>query len=232
MSIQVTQTGRERLCCAVKDTGKGMSEEQLSRLFMRFEQADSSTTRQYGGTGLGMAITRSLVELMKGDIQVLSETDKGSEFKVFLPLTQLEENAVQVQSPVQIAETSGDTCDLLDRTILVAEDNDINRIVLESMLEETGAQVFFAVNGREAVEFVNRKCPDIILMDIQMPEMDGIEACQRIKQQHPDVLIIAVTANAMTHDIELYEQVGFDDNLAKPIDIRLLFELLNRHLSA
>ncbi|NVK56555.1 MAG: CHASE domain-containing protein [Alteromonadaceae bacterium] len=231
VSIRVTQVNNTALCFVIQDTGVGMSETALQRLFQRFEQADSSTTRKYGGTGLGMSISQSLVALMGGEISVQSRPGEGSTFTIVLPLEQASEKVESESSESDFTEVNTASCDLTGRTVLVAEDNDINRLVLKSMLEETNANVFFTVNGLESVEFASRKCPDITLMDIQMPEMDGIEACKRIKQQHPEALIIAVTANAMTQDIEQYKQVGFDDYLSKPIDIKLLFEVLNRHFA-
>ncbi|MDC8830755.1 CHASE domain-containing protein [Alteromonas gilva] len=231
VTIVVTQPTESELCFAVKDTGVGMSGSALQRLFQRFEQADSSTTRKYGGTGLGLSITQSLVELMGGKIHVQSQLEQGSEFTITLPMEPAQQG---VNEPDAANDTTDNhaSCDLGGRTVLVAEDNDINRLVLEAMLEETNSKVFFVVNGKEAVEFAGSKRPDIILMDIQMPEMDGIEACKRIKQFDQHALIIAVTANAMTHDIELYNQVGFDDYLSKPIDIKLLYDLLNRHVAS
>ena len=209
----------------VSDTGAGMTEDAMQRLFDRFEQADSSTTRKYGGTGLGMAITRSLVQMMGGEISVVSEVNKGSAFTVSLPIKAVADSSLEITEGNAVK-----ALDLTGRLILVAEDNDINRIVIEAMLTDTNARLFFAVNGAEAVEFVAKKQPDIILMDIQMPVMDGVEACKLIKQNHSQLPVIAVTANAMQQDTAHYIEVGFDDYLAKPIDLEQLYQMLAANL--
>ena len=225
VTLSARNTASDELLFSITDTGQGMSKDALDRLFDRFEQADSSTTRKYGGTGLGMAITRSLVHLMNGQIRVVSAPDEGSRFVVTLPV-------IRAAGDVLDATTDTETTalDLTGTVILVAEDNDINRAVMEAMLAETSATVFFAENGLEAVEFVNKKCPDLVLMDIQMPVMDGVEACKKIKQCYPQLPVIAVTANAMAADTALYYEVGFDSYLPKPVEVEKLNNTLAQHL--
>ncbi len=226
VTISARNTASDELLFSITDTGQGMSKDALARLFDRFEQADSSTTRKYGGTGLGMAITQSLVHLMHGKIRVVSTPGEGSRFIVTLPV-------VKAAGDVLDAAPDNDhkELDLSHAMILVAEDNDINRAVMEAMLADTRATLFFAENGQEAVEFVNKKCPDLVLMDIQMPVMDGVEACKKIKQNHPDLPVVAVTANAMAADVELYHEEGFDGYLSKPVDVGQLNAVLAQYLT-
>ena len=227
VSIQVKQTADNTLKFFITDTGIGMSKAALESLFKRFEQADTSTTRKYGGTGLGMAITDSLVKLMNGDIKVVSTPGQGTKFIVSIPLVP------SIEEPLDAsASESEEQPSTLKGSILVAEDNEINRTVIEVMLDRDGLTLHFAENGKRAVELVSEVNPDLILMDIQMPEMDGIEACKIIKSSHPHIPIIAVTANAMTTDISLYESVGFDNYLAKPVDIDMLYSAIGEHLNS
>jgi PAS domain S-box-containing protein len=212
------------LIFVMKDTGIGIEQKQQHRLFQRFEQADSSTTRNFGGTGLGLSITHSLVTLMGGSITVESEVGRGTTFTVNLPLNKADAPVVEQKN------YQADEINLAGKTILVAEDNEINRMVVEAMLEPTQATIKFAVNGVEAVEAHKAISPDVILMDIQMPKMDGIEACRQIKSTHPNTPIIALTANAMSEDIELYQREGFDGHLAKPVELSILLEKLQHIL--
>tara|TARA_B100000745_G_C20152339_1_gene395048 strand:- start:43 stop:2133 length:2091 start_codon:yes stop_codon:yes gene_type:complete len=207
---------------SVADTGIGMDEEGMKAVFERFEQADSSTTRHFGGTGLGMAITKHLVELMAGSIQVASQKGRGTTFSVNLPLKQTEQQAVE-QSGEQ-----GLIPNLTSKCILVAEDNEINRLVVLNMLEPTNATVHFAVDGEKAVASYQKYRPDLVLMDIQMPNMDGIEACRQIKAMNGRVPVIALTASVMREDIESYSSAGFDGYLGKPMDLPLLYKALHQ----
>ena len=207
----------------IADTGIGMSQDYLGNLFNRFEQADRSTTRKYGGTGLGMAITKNLVDLMAGDIQVESEMGKGSRFTLQLPLKQEEENQI-----LTFKHQTMDAPNLKGMKGILAEDNIINQTILLSMLQNTGIEMQVANNGLEAVDLVNQFKPDLIFMDIQMPIMDGLDACTLIKKSQPDLTIIAVTANVMDEDISHYMASGFDHYLAKPLEIQSLYELCSQ----
>ena len=227
VTISARNTASDELLFSITDTGQGMTKDALDRLFERFEQADSSTTRKYGGTGLGMAITQSLVHVMHGKIRVVSKPGEGSRFIVTLPV---------VKAAGDVLDSAPDNDekqpDLSNVMILVAEDNEINRAVIEAMLAETRATLFFAENGLEAVEFVGKKRPDLVLMDIQMPVMDGVEACKRIKSLHPELPVVAVTANAMAADVALYREEGFDDYLSKPVEVGQLNAVLAQYLTA
>ncbi|WP_210436501.1 CHASE3 domain-containing protein [Bermanella marisrubri] len=218
--------GKIHLCFSVDDNGVGMDQETLSRLFNRFEQASASTSRRFGGSGLGLAITKALVEMMDGSIEVTSEIHKGTSVKVRLPLEHSD-----IQSPTQDLTGQIDAPSLEGKNILLVEDNDINQVVFESMMEQTGADIKVAVNGRQGIEFIEQSIPDLVFMDIFMPEMGGIEACQLIKEKYPNLPIVALTANVMEHEVRHYEEVGFDGCLGKPLDWNQLNLCLNRYFS-
>ena len=202
-----------------------MSEEVQQLIFERFVQADSSTTRKYGGTGLGMSITISLVNLMGGDLQVNSQPGLGTLISVRLPLKPAS------LSTTPAAQQAAEPPLLRGRRILVAEDNDINQMVLASMLEPTEAEVEFVTNGREALEAVGKTVFDLVLMDIQMPEMDGIEAFKLINEQHKNLPIVALTANVSPRDVSAYLNTGFTSHIGKPIEMQLLYRCLSRLLA-
>jgi signal transduction histidine kinase/CheY-like chemotaxis protein len=233
-AVKFTETGGVRIALdmfhvdektvvvmAVSDSGIGMSTEAQQRIFDRFTQADTSTTRKYGGTGLGMAITVSLIALMDGTIEVNSIENKGTTVTVSLPLEQvsLSEN---LQQPVH-----DETLDLSGKRILVAEDNDINQTIIASMLEDTNAKLIFAKNGEIAVEAFKKYSFDAVLMDIQMPVMDGIEAFSLIKEISPNVPIWALTANVMKEEVEYYTKLGFTGHIGKPINLKYLHLVLS-----
>ena len=209
----------------VQDTGIGMSRQAVKALFERFSQADTSITRKFGGTGLGMSITQNLVSLMQGDIRVASTEGKGTRFIVFLPLTCSEDeaNSATQGTEAQLPELQG-------KQILIAEDNAINQEIIRSMLESTQATLRFADNGRIAIDEVVAQRPDLILMDIQMPVLDGKQAFAIINQMAPEIPIIALTANVMSQDIKEYEQMGFSGYLGKPFELRDLYQILTKYL--
>jgi len=209
----------------VIDSGIGMSDAAQARIFERFSQADSSTTRKYGGTGLGMAITTSLIKLMDGEISVKSIEHQGTTVRVTLPLS-------RAALPLQADEEQSLSVPVLhNKRILIAEDNDINQAIIQSMLETTQASLTFASNGKMAVEAIKQHSYDLILMDIQMPEMDGIEAYALIRQLDKGVPVIALTANVMPVDIQSYKDMGFMSHIGKPIDMALLYSELNAVLT-
>lgn len=201
----------------ISDTGIGMSNEALSRLFERFEQADNSTTRQFGGSGLGMAICKSLVSLMDGEITVESELDKGTTFQFSLPLGRAKVNKSATQNSHETLP------DFSQFHFLLAEDNNINMKIFEAMMAPTKAKITTAKNGQQAVYLAKNRAFDLIFMDIQMPEMDGIEACKLIKANHPNAKIVALTANVMAEEVAHYLENGFADHIGKPIDKNELF---------
>ena len=227
VKVTVSEMGDDQVVITVKDTGIGLSDEQIARLFNRFEQADASTTRKYGGTGLGLSISEQLVGLMGGEISVSSQLHHGSSFEVVLPL--IKTPAEQV---IETAEVHAALPDLQEYKILVAEDNQVNRLVINAMLAPTQASIDFAENGLQATQMATNQHYDLVLMDIQMPEMDGVQACQIIKEQLPKLPIVALTANVMEQDVKTYLSSGFTAHLGKPIEIDGLMSLLKRLLDS
>ena len=206
----------------VKDTGIGMTKPEKERLFKRFEQADSSITRRFGGTGLGMAITQQLVALMQGTIEVKSDFGEGSTFTVHIPLMISESH-----SDAAVAAPS-ERVNLEEKSVLIVEDNDINRLVISEAIEELGTKPTQAENGAEGFQQFKRKRYDVVLMDIQMPILDGIEACKMMKKDNADVPVVALTANVMAEDKAMYTATGFDAVLEKPLNLDALNETLKK----
>ncbi len=224
--------GRWRVTIATKDTGIGIAPEKLDMVFDQFVQADASTTRLYGGTGLGLAISRSLARLMGGDIRVESAIGVGSVFYLDVPL---EPSAAVIAPALPEAEWSLPARACLGKHILLAEDNPVNQRVALRMLEKLGAKVDLAVNGLEALQMALAADYDLVLMDCQMPVMDGLEATRRLRAAggvRSYVPVAALTANSMSGDRERCLAAGMDDFLAKPIDGHKLTALVERNLMA
>ncbi len=197
----------------VTDTGVGMEATYLNRIFSKFSQEDKSTSRKYGGTGLGMAITYQLVQLMHGEILVDSVKNKGSEFSVILDFNRSNKE-VEVSEAVEVSNEH-----LQDLSILLVEDNEMNRLVAQNTLKYYGCKITEAVNGLEAIKMLRKKSFDIILMDIQMPEMNGIEATKMIRTQlNIKTPIIALTANAFKTELEECKAAGMEAYVTKPFD--------------
>ena len=208
--------GAANVLFQIIDTGVGIAPDKQNRLFDPFSQADASTTREYGGTGLGLSISKRLAKLMGGDITVESTTGKGSCFSFTLQLTAATPKRV-VQSNSKSTSELG-TFEQGELTFLVAEDNPVNQKVAIHMLKQLGIDADIVGNGREAIEALSEHGYDIIFMDVQMPEIDGLEASSLIRtspMQQP--YIIAMTANAMMEDRESCMAAGMDDFVAKPV---------------
>ncbi|MGD8829446.1 MAG: ATP-binding protein [Pseudomonadales bacterium] len=215
--------GQLVLSIAVSDTGIGIGEDKLARLFESFEQAETSTTRRYGGTGLGLTISERLVDLMGGDIQVTSTLGKGScfSFSILTSLPTAETKAQKERPERRVSDIS-----LAGRRILVAEDNPINQQLALEFLQHRGAEVDIAQNGREAVTKATASDYDVILMDIHMPELDGLEAAKILRRQSLEVPIIAVSADALSESKDAAMAAGCDAYITKPIEFdTLLIEL-------
>jgi CheY-like chemotaxis protein len=210
----------------VEDSGIGISEATQANLFTRFSQADSSTTRKYGGTGLGLAICKQLVDLMGGEIALDSDPRTGSRFWFTV--------RCQIAQPQRSADGLGLTGVARPRRglrILVAEDNQVNQLLVSALLRRLGCQVDLVSNGLEAISAVQRIPYDLILMDVQMPEMDGIAASQAIRRLPGEVRripIVALTANAMAGQREEYIEAGMDEYVSKPIDMAQLMGAMTR----
>ncbi len=206
----------------VEDTGIGIPEAMQSRIFESFHQADASTTRRFGGTGLGLAISKKLVELMGGRIGVQSTEGQGSRFWITIPVSQASAPDSCIEA---VSEGEGETQNSRPMKILVAEDNEVNQIVIREYICAFGHEFTLVENGEQAIEAVRREPFDLILMDVQMPVMDGLEATKAIRQlSEParSIPIIALTANAMSGDREHYMANGMTDYVPKPIDSQML----------
>jgi CheY-like chemotaxis protein len=221
----------------VADNGIGISTEQQLRLFNAFEQAEGGMSREYGGTGLGLVISKNIVELMGGSIWVESELGKGSKFIFTINLQQSEKKIQSVLTPDEQRYDTWDTKDAFSgKRMLLAEDIEINREILIALLDETGLEFDCAVNGKEALEMVEAAPDryDIIFMDLQMPQMDGYEATMRIRAlpvlQSVVLPIVALSANVFTSDIKKCFDAGMDAHLGKPLDIDKVFEVLRKYL--
>jgi two-component system sensor histidine kinase/response regulator FitF len=215
----------------VEDSGIGIAPENAENLFQSFNQADASTTRQYGGTGLGLTISRRLVDLMHGRIWVRSEPGQGSTF-LFTARFGVAENVEPRTEDVGWRRHWGDRYaeQLRGLHVLVAEDNAVNRELITELLKRVGVDVDVARDGAEAVDLAGQHAYDAILMDCQMPVLDGYAATARVRR-FSDTPIIAVTANAMLQDIRRATEAGMNDHIAKPIDVEKLYGVLLRWTS-
>ena len=211
----------------VSDTGIGIAESAMPTLFDRFTQADSTTMRRYGGSGLGLAITREIVQMMGGEIVTTSTPGQGSRFAISLPSHFVDRHELVPK----VAEAQQDQAARPALRILVAEDNDVNQILINAVLARMGHRVHLVANGELAVEAVRRGDYDLVLMDLQMPGMDGMEATQAIRalgDGRASLPIIAMTANAFEEDRRACLAAGMDDYVAKPIDVDRLAEAIAR----
>lgn len=218
----------------VEDTGIGIAEKDKEKLFQSFSQLDTSSTRKYGGSGLGLTICQKLVHLMGGKIGVHSVPQAGSNFWFNFPYSPVEEVDVLITKKVrQIAKQNAIDFKPLNAHILLVEDKDVNKQVAALMLKKAGCTLLTAENGKKALQLFQPHQFDAILMDIQMPIMDGVETTQLLKKQYkPEELppIIALSANAMEGDAEKYIRLGLDDYLAKPITFQSLYTKLAKWL--
>jgi signal transduction histidine kinase len=238
MKAGTSEGGKLRLFCSVRDTGIGMNEEQMNNILKPFAQADISTARKFGGTGLGLSISKALTELMGGDLTIESAPGKGSEFSFTVVLEPYDGETAQEQlatDEVQAQRYDG-------YELLIVEDNEINRIIAETLLSEMGFTIDMAEDGKEGVGAFRKKRYDMIFMDIRMPVMDGFEATREIRKIEaereaagaavPRVPIVAMTANAMQEDRELSRGAGMDGHVSKPINIievkSVLYDILIR----
>ena len=211
----------------ITDTGIGMNEEQMSRLFQPFEQADTSTTRTYGGSGLGLYISMDLARLMGGDIRVKSSLGHGSTFTLQLKLPAVA--APDHPAGVTVGAGSG----LSGVRVLAADDIEVNRLVLADLMLHEGAQVDFAENGEQVLELLNRagsEAFDVVLMDVQMPVMDGFVATRKIRLIAPKLPVIGLTAYALSEEREKCLAAGMVDVVTKPISVKALVETIRTHL--
>jgi signal transduction histidine kinase/ActR/RegA family two-component response regulator len=236
-ALKFTEQGEIRVTAArhgeileisVRDTGVGIAPESLSKLFAKFDQLDSSTTRRFGGTGLGLAICRELAQLMSGEISVASALGLGTTFTLRVPLRWVGDEK-GAGSVIEAVEEQRE----IALRVLAAEDNVINQLVLKTLLHQMGVDPVVVDNGQLAVEAWESGDWDVILMDIQMPVMDGLTATALIREREralgrEPVPIVALTANAMSHQVDQYVAAGMNGHVAKPIQAADLFETLTR----
>lgn len=235
-AVKFTETGRiiisaepvegetDELIFRVSDTGIGLTDEAKAQIFNRFSQADAGTTRRYGGSGLGLAISQELVELMNGEMGVDSRLGEGSVFwfSIRAPRVATAETRTRRKAGMKTGA----------RQILLVDDQAINRTVASTLLRHAGHEVTEAADGWAALELADAQRFDLILMDIHMPELDGLETTRRIRQAselNHDVPIIAVTASALAEDRHRYLQAGLNDCLGKPIQLEALNAMIARH---
>ena len=226
LGVTTESDGRDTVRFVVDDTGIGIDAGQVARLFEPFEQADNSTTRAHGGAGLGLAICSRLADLMGGSIAVTSTPGSGSCFTLRLPLPP----SPPPQLPAQPAAERGR---LLGVRLLAAEDDEVNRILLEELLRHEGAEVVFAEDGQQAVQRLDEHGAaafDAILMDVQMPVLDGYEATRRIRDVHPELPVIGLTAHALPEARRLCLEAGMVEHVVKPIDMAELVAAIRRHV--
>jgi len=235
--------GKTTLRFVITDTGVGISKEYLPRLFDSFSQEDSTIVNKYGSSGLGMAITKSIVDMMNGKIEVISEKGKGTTFTVIITLVNAEPKgeAIDGEDNAELASKKSVSEDVNSKfkgkRILIAEDVEINAQILTKILKMKQIDVEHAINGKVALDMFSSHSPgyyDAILMDMRMPEMDGIEATEKIRTMNRDdsktIPIIVLTANAFDEDVQHSLQAGMNAHLSKPIDTKLLFETLDNCL--
>lgn len=234
-------SGFRMLRVSIRDTGIGIPDDKKEEIFESFSQADTSTTRHYGGTGLGLAITKAFVEKMGGRIWVDSEYGKGSEFVFLLRLEQVKAVGDVSTDPANLEFLNSKKVLMVDNNpemefkgmnVLIAEDNKINMALIRELFIKFGAVTDQAVNGKEAIEKLKSNLYDVILMDIHMPVMNGLEATRFIRKEiSPTIPIIALTASAMQVDREEAIAAGMDDFISKPIDVELLENVLRKYYS-
>jgi len=239
--LRTRYLGEENETCRVQievtDTGIGISPEQQARLFQSFQQAESSTSRKYGGTGLGLVISKSIVEMMGGRIWIESQLGKGATFAFTVAAMRLDEDAEGLPEWPSLQTGHGTIAERFEaHRLLLAEDVEINREIVLSLLEPTGLAIDCAENGQEALRMFREapNCYDMIFMDLQMPEMDGYEATRKIRAlgtpKAMAIPIIAMTANVFREDVERCLAAGMNDHIGKPLDIEEVLQALRQYL--
>ena len=230
ISLLIEGNDLNMITFSVKDTGIGIKEEHINSLFEEFTQVSMDTTRKYGGTGLGLAISKNLVEMMGGEITVTSEYGKGTIFSFTIALPPSKNEHIDELQLHELTYLEEEVNKLKDITILVAEDNKMNQTLLSMLLEDSELTLEFADDGEIALSMFKQKKYDLILMDIQMPNMNGYEATKLIREFNTSIPILALSANVMEENIEKSLNAGMNYHLAKPIEIQKLYTQLLRFL--
>ena len=226
--LSITQR-KEQLIFTVTDTGIGLSEEHLAQVFEIFTQADNSISRRFGGSGLGLTLSNQLAKLMSGNIEVSSELGKGSCFCLTLPYQHVSHESMKPSVDLPTIDSSEI---FFSGKILLAEDHDDNRRLIARLLTSLGLEVIVASNGKEAVKLCVEHQPDLVLLDIQMPEMDGVEAFKVLRDLGCNQPIYALTANAMSHEVSQYLGLGFTGHLKKPIERKHFIATIAKYLTS
>jgi CheY-like chemotaxis protein len=228
VSVSSKQSGdRKEIHFAVKDTGIGISQDQMHKLFQPFSQVDSSDTTRYGGAGLGLAASRKLVEIMGGRIWIESKIGLGSTFHFTILAQEVARKPDMAENPGLNDEVFSGPLHSL--RILLAEDSEVNQLVMLKMLKRLGYRADLATDGIEALQALERQPYDLVLMDVKMPEMDGLEASRIIRRLWPEgPKIVAITAYALEGDRERCFEAGMDGYISKPVDILELAGVLKK----
>ena len=241
-SIKFTETGSisldvsfdqadDTLKMSVRDTGIGMSAEEQRNIFSPFVQADPSTTRKYGGTGLGLTIARDLVLLMGGRLNVASKSGHGTCIDVYMKSISTENGKILIPESKRVpAGTSGGNRNQLRGKVLLVEDNPDLRKLVSAWISKTGAEVSVAENGQVALDKIDAHRFDLVFMDMQMPVMGGIEAIRFMRKSGISIPIVVLSGDEVTRDGESYQSIGANDYLAKPINQRRLSRILEKYL--
>ena len=229
----VKHKGRPHLAVIVQDTGIGMSAEDQTSIFDAYRQADGSISRRFGGTGLGLSICKQLADLMDGSLSVRSEPGKGSAFLLFLPFEPKTQGEASLPTPAEDTEAPEGRLPFEGLSVLCVEDNPINQKVVERLIGGRVDQIHFANHGREALSILNTTHIDVVLMDIHMPVMDGIETTMEIRKSdapYANVIIIALTADPDYQQLRICKNIGMDDTIAKPVRRDDILQAFNRSM--
>ena len=224
-----------RLEYAVEDSGIGISKSDIQKLFVKFSQVDDTISRKYGGTGLGLSISKQLVNLMGGDIKVVSQEGKGSKFSFTVDVKTSNKGYKSLVNRGNVDIVIESDFDLKNRKILIVEDNELNQVVISGILKRYGAEIVCANNGKEALELLDRDDYDVIFMDLHMPVMDGLQTTKNIRELSCDkanIYIIAMSAAVSKEDEELCLSYGMNDFIAKPIQKHIVLEKLSKLFSS
>jgi signal transduction histidine kinase len=229
----VVKSKSNKVYFSVIDTGIGIPKDRIQEIFSAYQQADSSITRKYGGTGLGLSITKKIIKIMGGNIRATSEVNKGSQFSFYLPLPYKVGPAPDI-TPATVQDI---TMNIQDKTILVADDVTENRDLIALFLRKYNPKLVFATNGLEAVNLFKNEHIDLILMDVQMPELNGLEATKQIREiekieKRIKIPIVALTAQVFQKEIEVCLNAGCDAHAIKPIKREVLLSLIKKYLEA
>ena len=227
VTLSALRENENTILFKVEDEGVGIAEDRKARIFEAFEQADNTVTRQFGGTGLGLAITKEMTELLGGSIDLHSVPEEGSTFFLRLPFKE-SEAVVDQQTGVDL----GSLRFAAHAKVLVVEDNQLNQEMMQGLFDELGLKMHMAKDGRQAIDMVMELEPDLVLMDMHMPKMDGMEATREIRkfEQYAQMPIIAVSADAFSEQQKKALSVGITDYVTKPVDFDKLLPLLSQHL--